>query len=365
MTLTLDEPGAVRDENRFDPALILPFLKTQIAGLADGPVTLAQFQGGASNLTFQLNVGAREMILRRPPAGTKPKSGHDMGREFHVLQALHGHFPVPQPLAWCEDPALIGAPFYVMEKLRGVILRRDPPKELRYEPDAARQLCLNLVDTLIRLHALDFHAIGLGELGKPDGYVGRQVSGWCERFGKAWTDDVPRCEELMDWLHIHRPEDSPRPAIIHNDYRFDNVVLDPRDTLSIIGVLDWEMCTLGDPLMDLGNSLAYWVQAGDASPMQAVRMQPSNLPGMLTREEIARYYGEKTGRDIPNLDFYYVFGLFRLAVIAQQIYYRWKLGQTKNPRFQSFGMFVAVLSQVADGVIQKSPVSSRGAPDLS
>ena len=158
----------------------------------------------------------------------------------------------------------------------------------------------------------------------------------------------------MAWIKAKRPEDSPRPGIIHNDYRFDNVVLSPADNATIIGVLDWEMATLGDPLMDLGSSLAYWVQAGDPPTMQAVRMQPSNLPGMLSRDEIARYYGEKTGRDIGNTDFYYVFGLFRLAVIAQQIYYRYKLGQTKNPRYQAFGMFVTVLSQVADGVIQHS-----------
>jgi aminoglycoside phosphotransferase (APT) family kinase protein len=350
----IDQPGPTRDENRFEPAAILPFLKSRIPELADGPAELKQFAGGASNLTYLLRVGEREMILRRPPAGTKPKSGHDMGREFHVLSALHGHFPVPQPLAYCEDTALIGAPFYVMERLRGVILRRDPPKDIRYAPDAARRLCLNLVDTLIQLHALDYRAIGLGELGKPEGYVARQVGGWCDRFEKAWTDDVPKCEALMAWLKAHQPADSPRPAIIHNDYRFDNVVLDPADQLTIIGVLDWEMCTLGDPLMDLGSSLAYWVQAGDPPATQALRMQPSTLPGMLTREEIVRYYAEKTGREIPGYDFYYVFGLFRLAVIAQQIYYRWKLGQTKNPRFQSFGIFVSVLSQVADGVIQKS-----------
>lgn len=350
----LDQPGKVRDENRFDPQAILPFLRQHIPDLPEGPLALRQFQGGASNLTFQLDVGERQLILRRPPSGTKPKSGHDMGREYHVLRELHGHFPVPQPLAYCEDVALIGAPFYVMEKLDGLILRRDPPKELRYAPEQARQLCLNLLDTLIRLHTLDYQAIGLGDLGKPEGYVERQVSGWCERFEKAWTDDVPKCEVLMAWLRQHHPEDSPQPGIIHNDYRFDNVVLSPADNLTIIGVLDWEMCTLGDPLMDLGSALAYWVQPGDAPPMQAVRMQPSNLPGMLTRDEIARYYGERTGRAIPNLDFYYVFGLFRLAVIAQQIYYRWKLGQTKNPRFQAFGMFVSVLAQAADGVIQKS-----------
>jgi aminoglycoside phosphotransferase (APT) family kinase protein len=351
---TLDQPGTVRDENAFDAQRILPFLRSRIPDLADGPVELRQFQGGASNLTFQLAVGGRAMILRRPPAGTKPKSGHDMGREYHVLQALHPHFPCPRPLAYCEDVALIGAPFYVMEKLSGIILRRDPPQGLAYAPEQARRLCLNLLDALIRLHTLDYAAIGLAGLGKPDGYVARQVGGWCDRFEKAWTDDVPRCEALIAWLRQHAPADAPRPGIIHNDYRFDNVVLDPRDGLTIIGVLDWEMCTLGDPLMDLGGSLAYWVQPGDAPPMQSLRMQPSNVPGMLTRDEIVRYYAGKTGRAIPNYDFYYVFGLFRLAVIAQQIYYRWKLGQTKNPRFQSFGIFVSVLSRVADGVLQKS-----------
>jgi aminoglycoside phosphotransferase (APT) family kinase protein len=351
---TLDEPGTVRDENRFDPERILPFLRSQIADLPNGPAELQQFQGGASNLTFQLTVGGRALILRRPPSGTKPKSGHDMGREFHVLQALHGRFPVPRPLAYCEDPALIGAPFYVMEKIGGVILRRDPPRDVRYTPEQARRLCLNLVDTLIQLHGLDYRALGLGELGKPEGYVARQVAGWCERFGKAWTDDVPKCESLMAWLKDHTPPDSAKPGIIHNDFRFDNVVLDPRDHLTIVGVLDWEMCTIGDPLMDLGSSLAYWVQAGDTPQMQSLRMQPSTLPGMLTRDEIARHYGERTGRTIANYDFYYVFGLFRLAVIAQQIYYRWKLGQTKNPRFQTFGIFVSVLSQVADRVIDRA-----------
>jgi aminoglycoside phosphotransferase (APT) family kinase protein len=353
-TTTLDQPGKVRDENAFDPAVILPFLKSKIPDLPEGPLELKQFSGGASNLTFQLDAGNRSMILRRPPAGTKPKSGHDMGREFRVLSALHPHFPCPKPLAYCEDTSLIGAPFYVMEKLEGIILRRDPPKGVSYTPEQARQLCLNLLDTQIRLHTLDYRAIGLGDLGHPEGYVERQVNGWCDRYVKARTDDVPDCSGIMDWLKAHRPPDSPRPGIIHNDYRFDNVVLDPDDRLTIIGVLDWEMCTLGDPLMDLGSSLAYWVQPGDAAPMQTLRMQPSNLPGMLTREQIIEYYAGKTGLEVRNPDFYYVFGLFRLGVIAQQIYYRWKLGQTKNPRFQAFGMFVSVLAQIADGIIQKS-----------
>lgn len=351
---TLDEPGVVREENRFDPQRLLPFLRAHVPDLPTGTAQLRQFQGGASNLTYQLDIAGRSMILRRPPAGTKPKSGHDMHREYRVLAALHGHFPCPRPLAYCEDVELIGAPFYVMEKLNGVILRRDPPKSLTYTPEQARQLCLNLLDTLIQLHTLDYSALGLADLGRPEGYVERQLNGWCDRFEKSWTDDVPKYEAVIRWLKAHRPPDSPQSGIIHNDYRCDNVVLSPQDNLGIIGVLDWEMCTIGDPLMDLGSTLAYWVQDGDSKPMQGLRMQPSNLPGMLTREEIATYYGEKTGQPIDNLGFYYVFGLFRLAVIAQQIYYRFKLGQTSNPRFQAFGVFVSVLSDVAESVIEKS-----------
>ena len=351
----IDQPGKLRDENAFDVAKVLPFLKEHVPGLADGPVELKQFAGGASNITYELNVGGKALILRRPPAGTKPKSGHDMGREFRVMKALAPHFPCPRVYAYTEDASLIGAPFYLMEKVEGIILRRDLPKGLAYSPEDARKLCLNLIDTLIRLHTLDYKAIGLGDLGHPEGYVARQVSGWCERFEKAWTDDVPKCVELMAWIKAHAPADAPRPGLIHNDYRFDNAILDPRDRQTIIGVLDWEMCTIGDPLMDLGGTLAYWIQDGDPQHMQFVRMQPSHLPGMLTRDEIAAYYGEKTGRAIGNYDFYYVFGLFRLAVIAQQIYFRWKLGQTRNPRFEAFGQFVSVLSKVADGVINKSP----------
>lgn len=350
----LDAPGSVRDENAFDPALILPFLQSQVADLPSGGVELKQFSGGASNLTYLLTVGGREMILRRPPAGTKAKSAHDMGREFRIMQRLRPHFPCPTPLAYCEDESLIGSTFYVMEKLTGVILRRDPPKGLSYSPEQAEKLCHNLIDMQIKLHLLDYQSAGLDDLGKPEGYVARQIKGWCERFEKAWTDDVPRCEAIMAWLKANEPADCPRSALIHNDYRFDNVVLSPTDNQTIIGVLDWEMATLGDPLMDLGSTLAYWVQTTDSQQMQALRMQPSQLPGMLTREQIMDYYSAKTGIAVTKPDYYYVFGLFRLGVIAQQIYYRYKLGQTSNPRLQMFGMFVTVLSQVAEKVIAKA-----------
>ncbi len=350
----LDTAGTVRDENAFDPARILSFLQSRLAGLAEGPLELRQFPGGASNLTYQLTVGSREMILRRPPSGTKAKGAHDMGREFRVLERLNPHFACPKPLAYCEDTSLIGSDFYVMDKLTGVILRRDLPAGVSYSPERARQLCLNLIDTQIALHQLDFQAAGLSDMGKPAGYVERQVSGWSERFGRVITDDIPSYDAIIRWLTTHMPADSARPAIIHNDYRYDNVVLSPDDALTVIGVLDWEMATLGDPLLDLGSSLAYWVEAGDPPEMQAIRMQPSNIPGMLTRAEIIRHYEDRTGRAIPNADWYYVFGLFRLGVIAQQIYYRYKLGQTTNPKFKAFGLFVTVLAQVCERVMAQS-----------
>lgn len=353
MTAVLDAPGRVRDENAFDPAVILPLLRARIPDLPDGPLVLQQFGGGASNITYQLDVGTRALILRRPPAGTKAKSAHDMGREFRVMQKLSPHFPCPRPLVYCEDESLIGSTFYVMEKLGGVILRRDLPKALNYAPEQARQLCLNLFDTLIDLHRLDYGQAGLADLGKPAGYVERQVEGWCQRFEKVITDDVPKCESIMAWLKAKRPPDSPQPALIHNDYRFDNVVLSPDDHQTIVGVLDWEMATIGDPLMDLGSALAYWVQADDEPIMQRIRMQPSHIPGMLTRDEVVAHYAERTGRTIGDYTFYYVFGLFRLAVIAQQIYYRFKMGQTRNPKFQAFGIFVTVLSQVAEKAIAR------------
>lgn len=352
--IPLDTAGAVRSENAFDPALILPFLRQTIPGLPEGEVSLQQFPGGASNLTYLLRIGPKELILRRPPAGTKAKTAHDMGREFRIQQRLAPHFPCPKPLAYCEDESLIGSTFYVMEKLQGVILRRDLPRGLSYSAEQARTLCEGFIDTLVRLHSLDYQALGLSDLGKPEGYVARQVKGWCERFEKAHTDDVPRCEGIMAWLKAKQPPDCPRAAIIHNDYRFDNVVLSPEQPTHIIGVLDWEMATLGDPLMDLGSALAYWVEAGDPAQMQTIRMQPSFIPGMLTRAEIVARYQAKTGLTVSNFDFYYVFGLFRLAVIAQQIYYRYKHGQTTNPKFQMFGVFVTVLSQVADKAIAQS-----------
>ncbi|HLL04403.1 MAG TPA: phosphotransferase family protein [Myxococcaceae bacterium] len=318
-----------------------------------GTAQITQFSGGSSNLTYLVRLGERELILRRPPFGTKAKTAHDMGREFRVLSALHRVFPyAPRPVLYCEDESVMGSPFYVMERIHGTILRRELPEGLTLGPEQARALCESLLDVQVALHRVDVKAAGLADFGKPEGYVRRQVEGWSERYRKARTQDAPEAESIMKWLGEHQPTESGRSALIHNDYKFDNVVLDPANPLRIIGVLDWEMATLGDPLMDLGCSLAYWVQSDDPPDLQQIRMLPTHLPGMMTRRELLARYAEKSGIPTGDFHFYYVFGLFRLAVIAQQIYYRYANGQTTNKRFAQFGQIVTVLCRNAERVIQ-------------
>lgn len=354
MSELLDQAGEVREADALDISALSAFLQQHVEGL-NGELNVRQFAGGASNLTYQLSMGGRDMILRRPPSGTKPKSGHDMAREFKVLTALQGHFaPAPKPLVFCDDPSVIGAEFYVMEKLSGIIVRRDLPKGMALSEADAGTLCRNLIGTLAELHQVDFATAGLADLGRPEGYVARQVSGWNGRYAKARTDDVPENPQVMAWLEAKQPPDGANPGIIHNDYKLDNVVLDPADPLQVIGVLDWEMTTLGDPLMDLGSTLAYWVEAGDPPYMQLARMMPTTLPGMFTRDEVIAHYAQLTGRNMDHFDFYYTFGLFRLAVIAQQIYYRYYHGQTTNKRFEAFGQMVGLLIQRTDEIISKS-----------
>ncbi len=312
-----------------------------------GPIEVGQFPAGHSNLTYLLRVGDHELVLRRPPFGKKPKSGHDMHREWQVLSALAGHFPyAPEPVAFCDDTSVLGAPFFLMRRIHGLILRRDLPEGLEFAPGTMRALCERLVDVHLELHALDYRAIGLGDFGHPEGYVERQITGWSRRYRAVRTPDVPDFEEVMAWLEANRPPER-GAAVIHNDYRFDNVVLDPDDPLRIIGILDWEMATIGDPLMDLGASLAYWVQADDPPGLQAIRLVPTALPGALTRREVVDRYLRGAGLDVEDFTFYHVYGLFRLAGIAQQIYFRFFHGQTEDPRFGRLGMAVQVLEAAA------------------
>lgn len=343
------DSGAVRQEDAFDVAAVDGWLRAQPGAAVALPHTelprVRQFTGGASNLTYLLEYPGRKLILRRPPAGRKAASAHDMKREFEVQQALAPVFPkVPHMVAHCADEELIGTEFYVMEFLEGRILRGRIQADQRPSPQQARAICQSAFDTLIELHAVSPAAAGLESLGKGHGYVGRQVGGWSERYRRAKTWNVPSFEPVMKWLDENQPDDV-ATCIIHNDFRLDNLVLDPRDLTQVVGVLDWEMATLGDPLMDLGGAMSYWLQSDDPRYARMMHLQPSDLPGMMMRREIVEYYGQKTGIATDNWAFYEVYGLFRLAGIVQQIYYRYHHKQTRNPRFRRFWLVTHVLNR--------------------
>jgi aminoglycoside phosphotransferase (APT) family kinase protein len=349
-----DEPIEVRSGEELDIAKVGGFLKDTIPGL-QGEIELKQFPSGFSNLTYLVKAGNREMILRRPPFGKKPKSGHDMLREYRILKALKPVFRYcPDPLVYSEEPEVMGCPFYVMERIHGLIIRKNLPGGMTLTKDDARTLSENLIRVLCELHSIDYKKAGLGDFGKPEGYVKRQVDGWIGRYRDARTPDAPDYEGIMAWLIEKMPGDTDSPCVIHNDYKFDNVVLDPDRPLEIIGILDWEMATIGDPLMDLGNSLAYWIEKDDPPNIQLMRMMATNIDGMLSRRAQIALYADIMGRKIDKFDFYYCFGLFRLAVIAQQIYYRFYHGQTKDERFKMLIGAVKILETGANGVIQES-----------
>lgn len=349
-----DKARDIRKGEELDAGKVEAFLKENVSGL-EGKISISQFPSGFSNLTYLVTVGAREMVLRRPPIGANIKSAHDMGREYNIQKLLKPVFPYcPEMLAYTEDESVMGCPFYVMERMKGVILRKDLPKGMDLNAAKGRQLCQKLLDVLFELHSIDVKGVGLDNLGKPEGFVRRQVEGWSGRYRKAKTPDAPDCETVMAWLADKMQPDTGSPTIVHNDYRFDNVVLDPADPMNIIGVLDWEMATYGDPLMDLGNTLAYWVEKGDSDEEQMLRLMPTTMDGALTRKELIERYGEKTGRDMSKFDFYYCFGLFRLAVIAQQIYNRFYHGITKDERFGMLIAGVQILERAAMRVIENS-----------
>ena len=342
-----EESRPVRDEDSFDVEAVASWLREHAEVYRDelvGTPEVRQFPGGASNLTYLLGYPTRDLILRRPPAGVKAAGAHDMGREFTIQRALAPLFPyVATMVGLCTDESVIGSDFYVMERIEGIIPRRDLPFEL--PPDQVGRLCENALEVLIALHSVEVsQAPELAAYGKGDGYVARQVGGWTKRFANARTDDTGDWSDITAWLDAHQPADVGQ-ALIHNDYRFDNIVLAADDPTRVIGVLDWELATIGDPMMDLGGLLAYWVEAGDDDFFQQFRRQPTNAPGMWTREQVVAHYCDRMGFEMTpeRWRFYEVFGLFRLAVIAQQIWYRYVLQQTTNEAFAVLGMAVGYI----------------------
>ncbi|MDB4958922.1 MAG: aminoglycoside phosphotransferase [Myxococcales bacterium] len=345
-----DQAKPVRAGEELDLGKLSAYVDRELG--AHGALSVEQFPGGHSNLTYLVRHGDREYVLRRPPFGSKVKSAHDMGREVAVLSKLAPVYDrAPKVIAFEGTGDVLDAPFYLMERRRGVILRKDLPN---LDATTIRRVCDLLVDALVDLHAVDYHAAGLGDFGKPIGYIERQVRGWIERYAGSQTEEVPAMTEVGPWLEAHRPADS-SPALIHNDFKFDNVIFDP--TLErITGVLDWEMSTIGDPLMDLGTSLSYWMQASDAALFQQPLFGVTTKPGMITRTDFARRYFERSGRSSPDLVFYYAFGLYKTAVILQQIYYRFAKGLTTDPRFAPLNLVVRALADQAKTAIDRGSI---------
>jgi aminoglycoside phosphotransferase (APT) family kinase protein len=351
-----DQPAPIREGEELPLDRLQAYLKAHLPDWAGGPLEVLQFPSGHSNLTYLLRAGERELVLRRPPFGTKIKMAHDMQREHKILSALHPVYPrVPRPLVYCDDESVLGAPFYVMERLEGIILRGHKPQGLDLNPVTMRSLSENFVDNLVQIHRLDYAAAGLSDLGHPEGYVKRQVEGWTKRYFNARTDDLPEVERTAAWLADHLPSER-GAAVIHNDYKYDNLVLDPHDIPRITGVLDWEMATIGDPLMDLGTSLGYWIDPDDPPEVQALSFCLTALPGNLSRRELVQRYAQKSGLDPGEAVFYYAYGLFKIAVIIQQIYARYKAGYSQDPRFAMLIVAVGVIGQAAQRAIAKGRI---------
>ena len=332
----VDKAGDIRAGEGLDvdrlKSYLLPILGGKMA-----TVRLQQFPGGHSNLTYLLSSGNEHWVLRRPPFGSTVKSAHDMMREYRILSALRHVYPYgPVPLHFCDDHAVIGCDFYLMSYIQGLVIRREYPAGLDLTACQVRRQMLNFFDVLSELHAVELATVGLERFGKPAGYVQRQVDGWCRRWCNAHTPDTVDADRTMQWLQQHQPPASDKPRVIHNDYKLDNVVFSVEQPLQVIGVLDWEMATVGDPLMDLGCTLGYWVQASDPDFFRQSRTMPSDRDGAPTRGEIIQRFQQKTGLAVAHFPFYFCFGLFRLCVIGQQIYYRYYHGHTRDRRFAGF-----------------------------
>jgi aminoglycoside phosphotransferase (APT) family kinase protein len=340
------EVAPIRAGEEIDARALAAYLRGKVEG-ADRDLVIEQFPGGHSNLTYRVRAGDREYVLRRPPHGPVAPKAHDMAREFRVLAAVHPVFPpAPRVFLLCDDPAVIGATFFLMERRHGVVLRRDVPPEFAHDPRFSRQASQGFIDCLAQLHSIDIDTQGLSELGHPEGFLERQVRGWTERWERAKTEELPGMNALLRWLMERLPA-SAKATLIHNDFKLDNIMLDAHNPGRVEAVLDWEMATVGDPLVDLGCTLCYWSQAGDPAMRGGALSGITAEPGWYTRAELVGRYSEKARRDVSGLGYYEVFGLFKLGVILQQIYVRFHRGQTRDERFRDFHLRVRGLMRAA------------------
>ena len=344
----------VREGEDFDLSAVERYMREHIEDLPEGELEVRQFPSGASNLTYLVKIGDWEGVLRRPPQGPLPPKAHDMGRESNLLMKLHEAFPLaPKPYFFTDDESIIGAPFYVMERREGINVDDSFPEGVEPTEELCRGMSRMIADTLVELHAVDWREAGLEELGRPEGFLERQVKGWIGRYDEAKTEEIEEVEPLTEWISRDIPE-SPPATIIHNDYKLNNLILNPDDLTEVRAVVDWEMATIGDPLFDLAVSLSYWVEADDSQELKEVLPTVTDMPGFFTRKEFIDYYGERSGRDISDMHWYMVFGYFKLAVILQQIYARWHNGQTQDNRFANFN------ERVRNVILHAHELSRRG-----
>jgi aminoglycoside phosphotransferase (APT) family kinase protein len=362
------DTAEIRPGEELDIASLEAYLREHLPDLMPGErldrttIEVKQFPGGHSNLTYLVRLGGHEFVLRRPPFGPVAPTAHDMPREYRLLVAINPVFPLaPRPYLLCEDLTVIGAPFYLMERRRGLVVRRDIPKEIGDDHALRRRVSEAMVDTLADLHAVDIYSTGLDGLGKPVGFVTRQLRGWAERWERSKTSEVPEITEVINCLKQRMPpEPDPqggRPAtLVHNDFKLDNTMLDPADPSRVVAVLDWEMCTVGDPLIDFGIFLCYWAQKDDPEARRESISPVTTEPGWMSRQEIIERYSERTGRDLSGIAFYESFALFKVAVVLQQIYFRFVRGQTRDERFKSFDRRVEGLARAALDVARRSGI---------
>jgi aminoglycoside phosphotransferase (APT) family kinase protein len=345
------EFGEVRAEERLDEARLHAYLRDILPG-ADQPMEVLQFKGGHSNLTYLIRLGAAEWVLRRPPFPPIPPGAHDMAREYRVLSRLWQAFrPAPRAWLFCEDPSIIGAPFFVMERRKGILIRmRQPlPAELGTSPATFTRISQGFIDTLADLHMVDFEAVGLGQLGKPDGFVRRQIVGWMDRWERSKTREVPLMNRLGAWLLENMPPPQ-KPALLHNDFYLHNIMLNANDPGVVEGVFDWEMSTLGDPMIDLGTSIAYWREKDDPEELLATTNQGevhTLRPGFLSRDQLLERYARKTGRDVSAIAFYWAWAHWKNATVVEQLYARYVKGGTTDPRFANMADQAPALARAA------------------
>jgi aminoglycoside phosphotransferase (APT) family kinase protein len=351
-----DDTIEIREGEQLDWSRIEDYLRTHIPTIGVGTIAARQFPSGASNLTYLVRIGTWEGVLRRPPFGPIPPKAHDMQRESNLLRRIHPVFSLaPEIYLFCGDLEVMSVPFYIMERRRGIVLDDTFPLGSTPTPELCQRISTSVVDTLVKIHAIDWQAADLGDFGHPTGFLNRQVKGWTERYIRAQTDEIPQVEPLMRWLIEHTPV-SAAPTLIHNDFKLNNILMNTQDLAQPVAVLDWEMATIGDPLFDLAITLAYWVQSDDPEELQSIIPTVTTFPGFINRTQFMEYYSAQSSRDLSSMHFYMTFAYFKLAVILQQIYVRWRRGQTQDKRFAIFGSHIRILINHAAQLAEKGKV---------